>query len=449
MDEIISGGESSRTGDGTGSGEDAEEAQDDDSSSTSSLTVTSMETELDQFRLQWRRELEDSPIKSNNMLLKSDVEGLEDKHVSEAIEEKARQWFLRGVQAEQNGKLYDAISFYRRAVQLVPDIEFHISFNATKSQMTLDNEDLQDSVEENENDEYSDENITDLLDHFQRINSQFKLNLICQPALIHKATHISILPTEVFIYILKWVVSLDLDLRSLEQVARVCRGFYICARDPEIWRLACLRVWGVNCGTLNTYRSWREMYIWRPRLCFNGTYISKTTYVRYGEPTFQDANYRPCYLVEYFRYLRFFPEGRVLMLTTPDDPYQSLSKLKYRKPRHPAVLSGHYRLVDNSVTAILKRFKPDITVTNGGNYRYRRQRAVPQEAEQTFHLGLEVRNVKGRPSFQLIWRHYSIHMNHRNGQETVSEFDLTANNFPPFWFSRVRSYSIASDNALQ
>lgn len=35
---------------------------------------------------------------------------------------------------------------------------------------------------------------------------------------------------EVLMYIFRWVVSSDLDLRSLEQLSLVCRGFYICAR---------------------------------------------------------------------------------------------------------------------------------------------------------------------------------------------------------------------------
>lgn len=53
--------------------------------------------------------------------------------------------------------------------------------------------------------------------------------------------HISQLPMEMLLLILRWVVSTDLDLRSLDQCALVSKGFYICARDPEIWRLACLR----------------------------------------------------------------------------------------------------------------------------------------------------------------------------------------------------------------
>ena len=38
------------------------------------------------------------------------------------------------------------------------------------------------------------------------------------------------LPMEVLMYVFRWVVSSDLDLRSLEQLSQVCRGFYICAR---------------------------------------------------------------------------------------------------------------------------------------------------------------------------------------------------------------------------
>lgn len=34
--------------------------------------------------------------------------------------------FQKGVEMEKSGKLYEAIQFYRRAVQLVPDIEFKL-----------------------------------------------------------------------------------------------------------------------------------------------------------------------------------------------------------------------------------------------------------------------------------------------------------------------------------
>lgn len=41
-------------------------------------------------------------------------------------------------------------------------------------------------------------------------------------------------------------------------------------RDPEIWRSACLRVWGRNCTKLVPFKSWREMFLQRPRVRFDG-----------------------------------------------------------------------------------------------------------------------------------------------------------------------------------
>lgn len=140
------------------------------------------------------------------------------------------------------------------------------------------------------------------------------------------------------------------------------------------------RIWGVKCGGVGSpYQSWREMFIHRPRLCFEGCYISKTTYIRHGENSFQDQFYKPWHLVEYFRYLRFvpgetalgwgsrswcllilfiirfFPDGRVLSLTTAEEPVSSVGLLKGRTPppRHPPVFVGYYRLVDRTVSIVL------------------------------------------------------------------------------------------------
>ncbi len=129
------------------------------------------------------------------------------------------------------------------------------------------------------------------------------------------------------------MVSSDLDLRSLEQVSlvsftkkfevsvylflpifQVSRGLYVCSRDSEIWKLACLRyatfkldsfavlndpefcfssVWNSpNSPSTFGFTDYRDMFIYRPRLQFHGCYISKTSYVRQGENSFQDTNYQ-------------------------------------------------------------------------------------------------------------------------------------------------------------
>lgn len=45
---------------------------------------------------------------------------------------------------------------------------------------------------------------------------------------------IAALPREILMYIFRWVVSSDLDMRALEQLSLVCRGFYICARSAPL-----------------------------------------------------------------------------------------------------------------------------------------------------------------------------------------------------------------------
>lgn len=100
----------------------------------------------------------------------------------------------------------------------------------------------------------------------------------------------------------------QIDSKSCTKISVLILGCAICKYHTEIEiynsQFLLFSVWGVNCGGLTTYESWRKMFIERPRLHFNGCYISKTTYVRNGENSFQDQFYRPWHVVEYYRYLR-------------------------------------------------------------------------------------------------------------------------------------------------
>ncbi|KAG1704463.1 F-box only protein 9 [Nymphon striatum] len=217
--------------------------------------------------------------------------------------------------------------------------------------------------------EEEEEEEPDLIVRFQRYRHKND-GRYCQPKHERKSAHLSDLPLEIFMYILKWVVSADLDLKSLEQILS-------CSRDEEIWKLACLsQVWGIKCVKKFYTQSWRHMYL-----------ENKTTYIRHGETSYIDETYRPWYLVEYYRYLRFFPEGKVLMLTTADNPYIALSKLHSRTPHFASVMVGHYRLYDNIVTAILK---PPVKTTDNKAYRRRRRNQIDNDSNDsgqlTYHL---------------------------------------------------------------
>ena len=52
------------------------------------------------------------------------------------VEEEAKSLFLMGVGLERQGDLYDAVRHYRRAMQLVPDIEYRVNQNETPANET-------------------------------------------------------------------------------------------------------------------------------------------------------------------------------------------------------------------------------------------------------------------------------------------------------------------------
>ena len=97
---------------------------------------------------------------------------------------------------------------------------------------------------------------------------------------------------EVLINILKWVVSSNLDIQSLESCSKVCRGFYLASRSSDIWRLVCLHVWGIestdalNSSIKNNIKNndynWRNYFVENPRVHLNGCYIAKISYMREG-----------------------------------------------------------------------------------------------------------------------------------------------------------------------
>ena len=58
---------------------------------------------------------------------------------------------------------------------------------------------------------------------------------------------------------------------------------------------------------LSTFANWRGMLKRRPRIRFDGIYILKSHYVRYGEKT--NLGLRPSFDVYSYRYWKFFPSG--------------------------------------------------------------------------------------------------------------------------------------------
>lgn len=504
------------------------------SESNDELEVSGMcglEHQLEQFRIQWRKEMRGDS--------EDGTEGRSDAILKEKeTEQEALFLYRQGVREEKRGNMYSAVMMYRRAMQLVPDIESRVpelremkksyrrrrrassggstsepEGNAeTKEQRVgAEEEEKQETIIEAEeestqnapadaencftipdSDDFGQRDDLDLLGSKLRpapvdardetetkeeevippgvslvdfITTKRQKSsdpgdkLSCKPdvALSVGDTHFSHLPPEIVVYILQWILSEDCDVRSLERFSAVCRGFYLYARDKDLWKLLCQKMWTVECKgpKLLGYDSWRQMFIRRPHPIFDGIYIAKTSYVRQGDQSLGNS-YRHWQLVEYFRYIRLFSDGFMFMLTTCDDPLTTIPKIKSRTTKYPGLMTGYYRSIDcddgkERLCAVLTRAK---TTTIAPSRRQRRGGGNAQYAEaddRSFHMELEMLcSGKKRLHSQLKWRSFSVHsVSRASGETNVSEFDLTNNSYPDLYFSRVKSYALSSVKPLQ
>lgn len=115
----------------------------------------------------------------------------------------------------------------------------------------------------------------------------------------------------------------------------------------------------------------------------------------------QDQFYRPVHLIEYYRYMRFFPDGSVLMVTSTDEPAQVVGKLQ-NKNRND-IQQGHYRYRDNIITVELKN-----TQETQNNQRRIRNYCDLDRNGRSFYLQLEIGFTKKRRTPQLMWNQYSV-----------------------------------------
>jgi len=211
---------------------------------------------LDEFRENWQRELQEHTTNTGSRSHSEAGDRLTaaNSNLSEAdlLQAKAESLYRTAVQLEQRGKVYDALPFYRKATQIVPDIEFRfyeqqkqkLSNDVSKKYLNLAN-DLAKQLDLGQSD--GEEVVDNLYEKFQhdlrqKIIYNGKMIASSRDAnVLTTGLHFADLPPEIVMRILRWVVSAQLDMRSLEQCAAVCKGFYVYARDEELWRLACVK----------------------------------------------------------------------------------------------------------------------------------------------------------------------------------------------------------------
>ncbi|TVY68901.1 F-box protein HRT3 [Lachnellula suecica] len=189
--------------------------------------------------------------------------------------------------------------------------------------------------------------------------------------------------------------------------------------------------------------SWQQMFRLRPRIRFNGCYISTVNYFRPGQGSQSSVTWHnPVHIVTYYRYLRFFRDGTVISLLTTEEPTDVVHHLtKDLLETHrggnvaylPSIvmqhaLRGRWRLSSSadSPDADLKDAEGDVFVETEGvkypKYLYRMKFSLRS-------AGRAARNNK------LAWAGF---WSYNTLTDDTAEFTLK--NDKAFFFSRVKSY---------
>lgn len=188
--------------------------------------------------------------------------------------------------------------------------------------------------------------------------------------------------------------------------------------------------------------SWQQMFRLRPRIRFNGCYISYINYMRPGMASPSQVSWNsPVHIVTYYRYLRFFRDGTVISLQTTSEPAEVVHHLtKELLETHrdgamshlPSVvmqnaLRGRWRLstATDNPSAELMDAEGDVLVDTEAPY-----------PKYIFRMELSLRTTgKGAKNKKLAWKGFWYY---NKLTDDLEEFTLR--NDRAFIWSRVKSY---------
>lgn len=192
--------------------------------------------------------------------------------------------------------------------------------------------------------------------------------------------------------------------------------------------------------------SWRQMFRSRPRIRFNGCYISTVNYTRAGANSTNTLTWgAPVHVVTYFRYLRFFRDGTCISLLTTSEPADVVHYLtrEHLHDRHPQgsmlpqavmrdALRGRWRLSGPHSSV------PDPATGEDeveGDVHVETEGAVPK---YTYKMHLAMANAgKAARNNKLAWKGFWSH-----NKLTDDWGAFTLRNDKAFYWSRVKSYGL-------
>ncbi|KAJ1980138.1 hypothetical protein H4R33_005554 [Dimargaris cristalligena] len=211
--------------------------------------------------------------------------------------------------------------------------------------------------------------------------------------------------------------------------------------------------------------NWCQLFRGQPRVRWDGVYVSTCYYARPGRT--ENTWYQPVHMVTYYRYMRFYRDGRCLKWLTTDEPKKAIKALKW----DPLVGAAYHATYSDS-TPVTNSIGMGMSTNGGsgggggghgslrsgegimsigsrrkglmyGTYAVSTQGQLwavvcdPDRPTLTFFIHAQAKSSaqRGRHN-KLNWLSYAS-MNLKYPDEVVT-YSLT--DFRPFYFSRVRSY---------
>lgn len=330
-----------------------------------------------------------------------------DNSAREAIE-----CWEKGVQKERDGSMNDAIKFYREALKTHEDVE------KLYRKKLLEEHELHKKLEKVQ----LEENVPKEEEpHHEVRNSESTTD----PCWL-----LEILPNDVLARIVRYVV-----LQSGEswlQLSLTCSTFNkLCFHDTDSYRTFARLIYpkqrydemamSLNgIGNLQVLEdalwghNYAKMLKERPYVKFEGIYISVVNYLRYGANEEGSRSWiNPIHMITYYRYFRFYPDGRCLRLLTTDEPSLVVSHFSAETPPKNSELCRWSLGFDHGFG--------HLTITRSS-------------AKYRFVEELQIKHQGYRTHQRLKW--LSSVIIDKDGEIT----ECSMKKEQPFFFSRVRSY---------
>lgn len=191
------------------------------------------------------------------------------------------------------------------------------------------------------------------------------------------------------------------------------------------------------------YATYRDLFQRRPRIRFNGCYISTVNYTRPGQSSPTSVSWNsPIHIVTYYRYLRFLRDGTCISLLTTSEPSDVVPYLyvEHMHKNHGALSTAPMK------DALLGRWRLTRTEVSGSQEVTEKEGTVVVETagatpKYMYKMALSVGSAgRGTKNNKLTWQGY---WSYNRLTDDWGEFGLK--NDRAFYWSRVKSFGMSWD----